>query len=268
MATTAASETLWADTPLSLVPTPVFLTKTHDLFTSGASHMGMVHNAIFRGYNSIYHQAPHIAEADKADFVGYCLTWHKFLKTHADNEETSLFPKTEELLEDKTIWEESHKEHDAFMPGLAKFQEYLDSLKSPSDFSGARLLEIMASFQEPLGLHLQSEVTTIADLARHPHTPKEGTAVEKSTKEAFDAREGRNLMMSGITDVLPFFLFNFDCDYEDGIWMDWPPIPGPVRWMVMKVAKVLHPGWWKFASCDAARRKKALYAVLSTETKP
>lgn len=83
----------------------------HDLFTSGASHMAMVHNSIFRGYNSIYHQAPHVAEADKADFVGYCLTWQKFVETHAENEETSLFPRTEELLEDKTIYEESHKEH-------------------------------------------------------------------------------------------------------------------------------------------------------------
>ena len=51
------------------------------------------------------------AEADKADFIGYCLTWHKFLKTHAENEDTSLFPKTEELLDDRTIWGESHKEH-------------------------------------------------------------------------------------------------------------------------------------------------------------
>jgi hypothetical protein len=157
---------------------------------------------------------------------------------------------------------------DAFMPGLAKFQEYLVGLKSPRDFSGAKLLDIMASFQEPLGVHLQSEVTTIADLASHPRTPKEGSAEEKTTSETFDAREGKNLMLSGMTDVLPFFLFNFDCDYEDGIWMDWPPIPGPVRWIVMRVSMLLHPGWWKFASCDAARRKRALYAVLSTETKP
>ena len=86
------------------------------MFTSGASHMCMVHNSIFRGYNSIYHQAPHIAEADKAAFVGYCLTWYKFVKTHAENEETSLFPRIEELLEDKTIWEESHKEHGTSEP--------------------------------------------------------------------------------------------------------------------------------------------------------
>src|ERR1700761_2710605 len=78
--------------------------------------MCMVHNSIFRGYNSIYHQAPHIAEADKADFIGYCLTWHKFLKSHADNEEISLFLEIEKIVDDKTVFEESHKEHGTYLP--------------------------------------------------------------------------------------------------------------------------------------------------------
>lgn len=78
--------------------------------------MCMVHNSIFRGYNSIYQQAPYVTEADKADFVGYCLTWHKFLKTHAENEETDLFVRIEKLLDDNTIWEESHKEHGMLEP--------------------------------------------------------------------------------------------------------------------------------------------------------
>lgn len=60
------------------------------MFTSGSSHMCMVHNSIFRGYNYIYQQAPHVTEADKADFVGYSLTWWKFVTTHAENEEESL----------------------------------------------------------------------------------------------------------------------------------------------------------------------------------
>lgn len=76
--------------------------------------MCMVHNSIIRGYNSIYQQAAHVVEADKADFIGYCLTWHKFLKTHAENEDTSLFMEMENLLEDKTIFEEAHKEHGTF----------------------------------------------------------------------------------------------------------------------------------------------------------
>lgn len=73
--------------------------------------MCLVHNSIFRGYNSIYNQAVHVGENEKADFIGYCLTWHKFLKAHADNEDNSLFPRTEKLLEDDTIFGTSHLEH-------------------------------------------------------------------------------------------------------------------------------------------------------------
>jgi hypothetical protein len=154
------------------------------------------------------------------------------------------------------------------MLGIAKFQDYLVNLKSPSDFSGVKLLEIMASFQEPFEAHFRSEISTIAGLAHHPRTPKEGSAEEKATAAAFDKREGNSLIKSGVTDVLPFFLFNFDREYEGGLWTNWPPIPGPVRWMLMRGAKALHPGWWKFASCDAAGRRTALYAVLDLEREP
>jgi hemerythrin-like domain-containing protein len=81
------------------------------MFTSGASHMCQMHNSIFRGYNSIYQQAAHIKDGDKADFVGYCLSWYKFVKTHADDEEANLFPMVEKLLDDSTIWGDTHKEH-------------------------------------------------------------------------------------------------------------------------------------------------------------
>lgn len=154
---------------------------------------------------------------------------------------------------------------EAFMPGIAKFQHYLVNLSSPSEFSGRELLEIMATFQESLEAHMRSEISCIAQLAKHTKTPKEGSAEEKTTQAAFEAREGNNLLKSGVTDVLPFFLFNFDSEYEDGLWAHWPPIPGPVRWILIGVAKVLHSGWWKFASCDATGRRKALYAVADME---
>lgn len=73
--------------------------------------MALLHNSIFRGYNSIYQQAPNVKDVDIADFIGYALTWYKFVKSHHDDEEASLFTKVEEVLDDKTIWAETHKEH-------------------------------------------------------------------------------------------------------------------------------------------------------------
>jgi hemerythrin-like domain-containing protein len=76
--------------------------------------MALLHNSIFRGYNSIYNQAPHVQSADKSDFIGYALTWHKFVASHHDDEEANLFTKVEEVLDDKNIWSETLKEHGMF----------------------------------------------------------------------------------------------------------------------------------------------------------
>lgn len=115
MASTPASGSKpWADKPMKLVATPLHDTKKTDLFSTGASHMALLHNSIFRGFNSIYHQAPHVKDADKADFVGYSLTWFKFVKSHHDDEEQTLFPKVEELLGDTTVFAETHKEHGGY----------------------------------------------------------------------------------------------------------------------------------------------------------
>jgi hypothetical protein len=124
--TSPSSKQPWADTPCSLITTPQYATKKvpnslyilktiltlqTDIFTVGATHMAHIHNAILRGYNSIYLQAPHISEADKPAFIGYALTWYRFVKSHHDDEEAGLFPKVAELLGSDKIWEETHKEH-------------------------------------------------------------------------------------------------------------------------------------------------------------
>lgn len=95
---------------------------------------------------------------------------------------------------------------ESFMPLIADFQSYLISLASPSDFSGTKLLEIMATFQEPFATHMRSEKSTLMALAQHPRTPIEGSEKEEAVRTAFDTREGNRLVESGITDVLPSFL--------------------------------------------------------------
>jgi hypothetical protein len=257
----------WADSPLELITTPQFATKKTDLFTKGATHMCLLHNSIFRGYNSIYHQALHVKEADKADFIGYCLTWFKFVKSHHDDEEAVLFVKVEELLDDKEVWAETHKEHEAFLPGLVAFHDYLTSLPSPAAFSGARLREIMATFQDSFSAHFHSEISHIASLGSHPRAPAPGSPEEAEAGLVFQAWGKATVMKAGTADVVPFFLMILDGspDIAEGMWASWPPMPKPVRWGLVNVAGAWHGGWWKFASCDGMGGRRQLHAAVAEE---
>lgn len=89
-------------------------TKALEVPCLGSRLTGNADNSILRGYNSIYHQASQVLDEDKADFVGYCLAWFKFVKSHHDDEEATLFTKIEELLKDKEIFGDTHKEHGKF----------------------------------------------------------------------------------------------------------------------------------------------------------
>ncbi|KAH7165163.1 hypothetical protein EDB81DRAFT_865368 [Dactylonectria macrodidyma] len=249
-----------ADTPLSLIHTPIFLTKKTDMWTEGASHMANLHNAIFRGYNSIYQQAPHVKVADKSDFLGYCKTWCKFVKTHAAEEERKLFPMAEDLLREE-VFKHTHEEHDAFVPALGDFAHYLDSLESPQDLSSERMLELMRAFQQPFEDHFRSEIDTIAALASHSNSPELGSKEYIASKARFDKWGQSSVLTGGVTDVAMFLLFNLDRDFEDGLWKNWPEVPGPVRWVGSRVVGRWHGGWWKFASCDADGKRKELYAL-------
>jgi hypothetical protein len=61
--------------------------------------------------------------------------------------------------------------------------------------------------------------------------------------------------------ALPFFFLNLDITHEDSLYKDWPPLPGPARWVITHVMAIPHRGYWKFASCDGYGRPKPLYAA-------
>ncbi|KAI1393172.1 uncharacterized protein F4822DRAFT_423634 [Hypoxylon trugodes] len=258
----AADGKPWADAPIKLVTTPQFETKKTDIFTTGATHMALLHNAILRGFNSVYQQAPHVRPGDRADFVGYALTWHKFVATHHDDEETVLFPKVAALLNDESVWEGTHKEHEAFLGGLAKLEKYLRSTEAkPSElFDGTELVKIMDGFKESFENHFHSEISTIAGLADHANAPKPGSQEETDASNTFRAWGKNTVTKAGTLDVVPFFLLNLDGTAEEGAWANWPPMPAPIRWGLVNIAGAWHGRWWRFSSC-AGGRPRELYAL-------
>lgn len=215
--------------------------------------MAMLHNSIIRGFNSIWLQAPHVKPEDKADFVGYARTWHKFVESHHYDEEANLFPKVAEVLHDKDVWAESHREHGTVMPpspthycidrtpmltekpkesfleGLGNFDTYLNTLNTTDSFSGEKLRTIMDSFREPFETHFHNEIKTIAAMADHHDAPKQGTAAEDEAGLVFKTWGKATVSKAGRLDVVPFFLLNLDRTVEDGLWANWPPMPAPIK---------------------------------------
>ncbi|KAJ0122567.1 hypothetical protein J7T55_003081 [Diaporthe amygdali] len=260
----------WADQPMKLVATPQYETKKTDLFSTGATHMALLHNSIFRGYNSIYLQAPHVQDADKADFIGYALTWFKFVKSHHDDEEESLFTKVEELLDDKNVFEETHKEHESFLPGLAEFNKYLLSVQpNPQSLDSTELLRIMDGFHANFENHFHSEIKTIANLASHPNAPAPDTPAAAEASNTFKTWGKSTVTKAGTTDVVPFFLLNLDrsTQFEEGQWANWPPIPAPIKWGLINIGGWINGNYWKFSSCDASGARRELYALQNEKAK-
>lgn len=223
--------------------------------------MALVHNSMIRGFNSIYQQAPYIDDELSSDFVQYSLTWASFVTSHHHDEEDNLFDKVSDLLHDKTVWAETHKEHEAFIDGVVQFEAYLKGLSKSTELSADALLRIMDSFRAPLDSHLHSEVQTIAALAAHPRAPVEGSDAAAAAALVFKTWGKKTVTKAGVLDVVPFFFLNLDRTFENGRWAHWPPMPAPIRWMLTNVVGTYHGNWWRFASCGADGSPRELLAL-------
>jgi hemerythrin-like domain-containing protein len=234
-----------------LPPTNTTPSQT-DQYTQAATEMACVHNFIIRALSSIYHHALTVQPSQYHAFVSYAYHCHVVVHAHHNGEETFAFPAIESATGAKGVMEANVHQHEAFHDGLAALASYLESLlkHDVSQFSGARLREIMDGFAPALNQHLHDEIPTLLELEKFGDgldllgiMDKEGQMVMKSLSK---------------TRVMPVALLNHDVDYEGGIHADFPPIPKPIRWVFMHILTLRHYSWWKFASCDFSGRLKAV----------
>ncbi|KAK8132256.1 hypothetical protein PG999_000429 [Apiospora kogelbergensis] len=111
--------------------------------------MALSHTAFIRVFNSIYQQAPRVPAPDKADFVGYFISWHDCVEAHHRYEEEAFIPNVDKAAGQTGFLHEA-------------IEEYKGASSSPPE-----LLSIMESFQDALHAHFVSEPAAIAALARH-----------------------------------------------------------------------------------------------------
>jgi hypothetical protein len=119
----------------------------------------------------------------------------------------------------------------------------------------------MDGFQEPFGSHFHSEIKTISALADHPKAPKFGSPEEATASLTFKKWGKTTVSKAGTWDVVPFFLLNLDRTVEEGMWVNWPPIPAPIKWGLINLAGSYYSSYWQFSSCDSAGTPKELYAL-------
>jgi hypothetical protein len=143
---------------------------------------------------------------------------------------------------------------DEFEPGIEAYKTYILSLKGKeSTFSARKLLSIIDTFSEALMKHLADEIPTIEALSRF------GPSVPFLSLSEVEMR--KTLDRIPITERLPFFFLNLDRTFEEGLWQHWPPIPGVVRWTLIRVVAWKNARWWRFASCDYDGMPQKLYAT-------
>ncbi|KAK4445921.1 hypothetical protein QBC34DRAFT_412474 [Podospora aff. communis PSN243] len=252
---------VYADHPFKLMPTPAYLKSKDpnaaklDMFDELASEMALVHNALLRGLNSIYLQAPHIVPADEKSFITYIRGWYHTLHTHHKGEESDMFPAIEELAGEPGIMATNREQHHAFEDAVDSLKKYIDAVDQGKEkYSGPKVVELVDKFGAILVQHLEDEIQTLLGLRKYGE--------EKMAKlMAVVHEEGQKGMKEVGLVGLVWIWANIDFEFEDGRWTNWPPAPAPVRFLVSQVIWRIHGGMAKFGAADRQGKMKPLYAL-------
>jgi hypothetical protein len=146
---------------------------------------------------------------------------------------------------------------EAFHDGIVAFKSYLDSVTGQeSVFSARELLAIIDSFGASLSQHLADEIPSILALSKY--------GVKIPIAKFWAKQRKAKMSLDGMGRV-PFFFLNLDITYEEGLWKDWPPAPGWVKWVMRNLLTYRNQGYWKFAACGADGTPKELYAYENGE---
>ncbi|KAF2839282.1 hypothetical protein M501DRAFT_1011149 [Patellaria atrata CBS 101060] len=236
----------WEETPIPVMATPQlkYPERAADIYTRAATAMCLVHNMFIRVFNSIYLQAQHVPPSEYGNFIGYALLFYTNLEHHHRGEEERFFRRIAEHCGEVGVMEREVGQHAELHQGLEMYAEYLRSVQSqPSKFSGTKLVGIMDSFVKVMEAHLSDEISTLLSLTRF------GDKIDMTT---IMHEEGeKSVAESSLLEDVPMLLLNLDrWRFEGGLHKGFPPVPGPMRWLVCNVFTCWNWGWWKFATCD------------------
>jgi hemerythrin-like domain-containing protein len=211
--------------------------------------MAFAHNAMLRGLNAIYLQAPHVPAKDAPDFLFFVASWSAWVIHHHGMEENTMFPLFESVHGVQSL-QHNVDQHHAFSAGLTTLREYATATTSDT-YSGPKIREIIDSFAEAFRTHLVDEIDTLWAMDSVPAgTPESAKLL--SIYQDCEAEAGKQ----DKSVVPPMVLGLCDRTFQGG--NSWPKMPTGSAWIVHYVFGRKHRGAWKFLPCDTFRNPRPL----------
>lgn len=245
------NDDMWADYPFPLISTPAVDRGYTDQFVRSSSKMALVHNILIRGMNAMYLQCEYITPETASDFMTFCQCWSEMLHNHHECEEAAYFPMIEKAVGVEGLAESNLDEHEAFMPGLRRFDEYVYNTPART-FSGRRVYAILESFAAALQMHLTEEIVWILSLSKYP----------RLDLAAIDRQHGLYVKAhSSRLRLLPYLLTNHDVTYEGGIHAGWPTGSRLRDLFLRYVCTQRHRGAWRYSACTYGGRPRKLLGI-------
>lgn len=176
------------------------------------------------------------------------------IKEHHDSEEQHFFQEVNRQWGADTM-ASSYAEHETFQNGLERFAEYIKSLNGrETEFSGAKLVELIDGFIKPLETHLHTEIDTLLGLSKLENSElvmKLWTeSVNKSIKE---------MSLSDVLEKFPFIVFGHDLTYEGGLHHNFPPAPRVMAYILKYRLFMWDRTFCRYMPCDISGRPQVLY---------
>jgi hemerythrin-like domain-containing protein len=250
----------WADGPFQLISKPRVEVETAASFC--ATQMGLIHNIIIRGLNSVVRQAPYVDDASKPDYntqnvkdlLFYVQAWCRNLDHHHSVEENTFFPLVEEATGVVGLMDDLEVEHEEFHGGVVALQRYAENMYArPDDYRWATMRTIISGFAPALINHLHAEIDFLLKMEKF-----EGADLRRCWEESGKVAEKVD-HVSDFFDLFPFIIGNADKTHDGG--NDFPPVPKPIRFAMQHWFAKRHRGAWRFNTCDYSGRPQPLQMI-------
>ncbi|KXJ92079.1 hypothetical protein Micbo1qcDRAFT_195031 [Microdochium bolleyi] len=287
----------WADEPFALIPTPVTTLNgnVHHPAAHMANESAHLYNAMLRGLNAIYQQAPYIntsAATDVADFNFLVHSWAAWVIHHLELRAANLFPAIEAVLlkpvaghrHDQPLQQTSGGQHaqpapqltvvsdlvheqSLFVPTLHKVLATAEAAHlHPETYNPAEFVSLLVSSNlgEAMQAHMYRQVHTVFLDTIYALSGTAGSIAAQVTGErllaCWQATDAASSQVMDRFVVPPMMVRCRDVTYESG--HDWPGLPVPSVHAIADRLSLPHKGAWRFLPCNVWGRPMELHALV------